>query len=79
MARLTKRQVEQLTSTYDTNPTAALLVALRIVLEDSTIDWNNAVRRIPAQISAVALQQEEISALDKLLAHLIENRDLQQP
>jgi hypothetical protein len=79
VARLTKRQVEQLTSTYDTNPTAALLVALRIVLDDSTADWNKAVHRIPAHIPASPLQQEEISALDHLLAHLIEYRDLQHP
>jgi hypothetical protein len=79
VARLTKRQVEQLTSTYDTDPTAALLVALRIVLEDNTIDWNNAVRKMPAHISVTELQREEIPALDYLLAHLIENRDLQQP
>lgn len=79
MARLTKRQVEQLTSTYDTDPTAALLTALRIVLDDSTADWHKVVRKTPAHISVAALQQEETSALDKLLAHLIENRDLQQP
>lgn len=79
MARLTKRQVEQLTSTYDTGPTAALLAALRIVLEDNAIDWNNAVSKSPAHISLTELQLEEISALDALLAHLIENRDLQQP
>jgi hypothetical protein len=79
VARLTKRQVEQMTTSYDIDPTAALLEALRIVLENSTIDWNNAVRKMPAHISVAALQHEEISALDQLLAHLIENRDLQQP
>jgi hypothetical protein len=79
VARLTKRQVEQLTSNYDTDPTAALLEALRIVLEDSTINWNHAVRKMPAHISVTGLQHEEIPALDDLLAHLIEKRDLQQP
>lgn len=78
MARLSKRQVEQLATTYDTNPMAALLSALQIVLEDDTIAWNDAVLKVPNHISVSALLTEEISALDQLLAHLIENRNLQQ-
>lgn len=79
MARLTKRQVEELVSTYDADPSAALLVALRIVLEDSTIDWRQATLKMPAYLPVDALQQRDITALDQLLTHMIENRDLQQP
>jgi len=79
VARLTKRQVEQLTSTYDADPSAALLDALRIVLNNNTIEWVEATLKMPAHISVDALLYKDITALDQLLTHLIEYRDLQQP
>ena len=79
MARLTKRQVEQLVATYDADPPAALLVALRIVLNNTTIEWMEATLKMPAHISVDALHHKDITALDQLLTHLIECRDLQQP
>jgi hypothetical protein len=79
VARLTKQQVEQLTSTYDSDPQAALLVALRIVLNNTTIEWMEATHKMPAHISVDALHHKDITALDQLLTHLIECRDLQQP
>ena len=79
MARLTKRQVEQLVATYDADPPAALLVALRIVLNNTTIEWMEATLKMPAHISVDALHHKDIAALDQLLTHLIECRDLQQP
>jgi hypothetical protein len=79
VARLTKRQVEQLISTYDTDPSAALLAALRIVLNNNTIEWVEATLKMPAHISVDALQHKDITVLDQLLTHLVECRDLQQP
>lgn len=76
MARLNKQQVEQLTSTYDLDPTGALLTALRIVLEDQNVQWRHLTQRLPAHISVDALQGHDIAALDQLLRHLIEYREL---
>lgn len=79
MARLTKRQVEQLASIYDSDPKSALLTALRVVHNNNTLDWIEATVNMPSHISVEALQQNDITALDQLFTHLIECRDLQQP
>jgi hypothetical protein len=79
MARLKKQHVEQLISTYDTDPQAALLGALRIVLEDPAIEWTDAVNALPHIWSSADIGGANIAALDRLLTHLVECRDLQQP
>ena len=79
MARLNKRHVEQLMSTYDTDPKAALLGALQIVLGDPTLNWPDAVNSLPTSFPRHDIERCDTTALDELLTHLVECRDLQQP
>jgi hypothetical protein len=79
MARLTKRDVEQMMLSYDADPTAALLTALRIVLNDSQMDWDTAVRVLPAHLPREAIAAQDMHALDELLTYLAECRDLEKP
>lgn len=78
MARLTKRHVEDMMSSYDTDPARALLTAMRIVLNRPDIEWNNAVELLPTHFPADALHRKDTQALDQLLTHLAECRDLQE-
>jgi hypothetical protein len=79
MARLTKRDVEQMMLSYDADPTAALLTALRIVLNDSQMDWDTAVRALPVHLPREAVAAQDMHALDELLTYLAECRDLEKP
>ena len=78
MAQLNKRHVEELLSTYDSHPQAALLGALRIVLDNPTLEWLQAVKALPARFSHADVARCDTTALDGLLTHLVECRDLQQ-
>lgn len=78
MARLTKRHVEDMMSSYDTDPSQALLTAIRIVLNRHDIEWDSAVEMLPDHFPADALHRKDTQALDQLLTHLAECRDLQK-
>ena len=64
---------------YDADPMVALLTALRIVLNDSQIDWDTAAHALPAHLPREAVAAQDMHALDELLTYLAECRDLEKP
>lgn len=77
MARLAKRHVEEMMSSYDASPELALLTALRILLDRPEIKWDDAIQMLPDHFPGDALLRKETQALDQLLTHLAECRDLE--
>lgn len=77
MARLTKRDVEELLDGYDADPVAALTHALRKVLEQRTASFDELI--VDARIGDARrglLARREVAALDDLAAELNERRHL---
>jgi hypothetical protein len=70
--RLTKRQVEQLTASYDIDPIGALTVALQQVVG---VDWPliELVHCCPSELR-VGVLNGDVSSSDALLRLLIESR-----
>jgi hypothetical protein len=65
-----------LTTGYDDGPVAALTAALRIVAERPDADWGTLVGCIESDIAASELIVGNLSALDRLLMLLVEQRTL---
>ena len=76
MRRLGKRDVERLLADYDRNPVAALTDALRVALDRPDADWVELVEAGFSDASARALLDQNLDALDALVANLNELRDL---
>lgn len=77
MARLKKRDVEQLARDYDADPTRALTLALRLVTEMPNVDWVDLVQRLPFNATRRGqLAAGDSVALDALFRDLVELREL---
>jgi hypothetical protein len=77
IARLKKTHVEQLLADYDTDPVAALSVALRIVLDMPDAEWAALLAATPLDATRRRLLiASDESSLDQLAAELNERRDL---
>lgn len=77
IARLTKRDVENLLADYDSDPIGALTAALRIVLVRPGDDWPELVAAAQfTDTRAAALLLGEERSLDALAAELNELREL---
>ena len=78
IARLTKADVEHLLANYDADPSAALTIALRIVLEMPEADWTGlvATARFDDDRRRLLLSHDEAS-LDQLTRELNETRSLE--
>lgn len=80
MARLKKADVERLAREFDSDPTGALLTALRVVTDTHDLDWITAVNRLPFdEVRRGRLATRDTAAMDELLRDLIELRDLAHP
>ena len=72
MARLTKRDVEQLLATYDEDPVGALTIALRRVVADRDASTSGAswpqvvVLAVDDPVRRARLLARDVSALDEL-------------
>jgi hypothetical protein len=77
MTRLSKRQVEQLLASLDTDQQGALTAALRIVLDRPGDAWSDLIGAAPLPPAVRAsLLAGDLEALDTLTARLIEDRSL---
>ena len=82
MARLTKRDVEQLLATYDDDPVGALTVALRRVVADrdssaAGASWPQVVvLAVDDPVRRARLLARDVDALDELARELNERRGL---
>jgi len=80
VARLGKRDVEQLLATYDADPVEALRGALATVLDRPGADWSTVLAASGLPPAAVAsLRAADPSALDDLARTLNELRTLPGP
>jgi hypothetical protein len=72
IARLTKRDVEALLTTYDDDPVGALTTALRVVLDRPTA----AVGELLAAAGLDRSALDDVTSRDRLVRDLNELRDL---
>ncbi|MGB8860775.1 MAG: hypothetical protein WCC60_16065 [Ilumatobacteraceae bacterium] len=75
MSRLRKSDVEVLLDTYDADPVAALTLALRVALDEPTMEWTALVKLAGFSCARrIRLQGVDPAALDELAAELNELR-----
>ena len=80
IVRLKKAHVERLLADYDADPTGALMVALRIVLDRPDAGWTELLDAAPIDADRRrCLVAADERALDQLTAELNERRDLDAP
>lgn len=77
--RLTKRQVERLLETYDSDPVASLTEALAPLVSGPSGSWEQILEALPVPPEMrQGLREREISVMDALVKHLVEYRALEQ-
>ena len=74
--KLRKADVEQLLADYDSDPVAALTVALRVVLDRPDDEWSTLIQTAFAEDRRDRLHARDSIALDQLAAELNELRTL---
>jgi hypothetical protein len=74
---LSKRDIEVLLDEYDNDPVGAVSVALRKLIDDHDAPWHVLVAGVPESVASRSLLEDhDISALDAVVKHLVENRRL---
>lgn len=78
MVQLNKKQVETLLGSYDQAPIDSLLIALRIVLDQPSLSWNEALGVLPNKFHPQLIAAERSDLLDELVKQLVEYRGLEK-
>jgi hypothetical protein len=79
VSTLKKADVERMLADYDRDPVGALTGALRVALDEPTLEWTALVKKAGFDCATrIRLQAEDTSALDALLIDLNELRHLPQ-
>ena len=78
VVQLNKKQVETLLASYDHAPVDSLLVALRIVLDQPLLSWNEALGLLPSEFHPQLIEAGRSGLLDELVKQLVEYRGLEQ-
>lgn len=78
MARLNKKDVEELLARYDTDHHEALLKCLHIVLDDTSLTWEESILHLHSTWDKEALLRRDTVACDALVKYLVETRSLEK-
>ena len=77
MKTLTKKEVETLLDTYDTDPAGSLRTAVSSLLGVDCQTWASMTVLVPTHYTASgALERQEMKAMDDLVKQLVEHRAL---
>ena len=77
MRKLTKKEVENLLDSYDSDPTGSLRTAISSLLGVDCVSWEAMTSLMPAKYaSSGSLRRQETTAMDDLVKQLIEHRAL---
>ncbi len=77
MQTLTKKEIENLLDSYDSDPTGSLRTAVSSLLGVDCVSWDEMTSLMPAKyVSSGSLQRQETIAMDDLVKQLVEHRAL---
>lgn len=77
MRTLTKKEVETLLDSYDTDPAGSLRTAISSLLEVECPTWESMTSLLPSAYTATGhLARRETTAMDDLVKQLVEHRAL---
>ena len=77
MRTLTKKEVENLLDSYDSDPIDSLRTAVSSLLGVDCVSWEAMTALLPAKyVSSGSLLRQETTAMDDLVKQLVEHRAL---